>query len=571
MIISLIIYCLFVFTLLSLLPSFSNNSVVSALPEEILRLKANYTARSKLAADANRYDMVEKMLKRGAGVYKTENELHVKYPKLKKTVLIAMIQYGNKQENAHYKIYFKNFLCFLRHYQMKMVVYIAHHAIANVTAELQELEMDYGVLPLTYPDELFWQLLSTKDSFINRGRGFAEYDLGSYPSFRHFGALVMLVPVLEALQHEYDVIFVDVDVALILDPIPYLLPTTAAWSLSQESRQCQEHYSLDAPELFDWMNIEPNTGFMYLRHAHATTAFTRFLKRIVDYNYNNDQRAFDRKALQLYFEADCNLYFTDNDDIDDIDDIEEKQPINNHHPHNHHNHHNHSHQNRSFPLPLHMRQSHLNQTSFCLFSELLYENGIIGIGCPLKKQFRDDYVIALSKHGFLPTNQTVLSLMNPHARFPVTLHANYANKKTHELQVRGLWLVREETQQMLSNDPLIFCKEYEIHKTYYGAHNWTQELSEIAERQSNIKAQLHDGVPIKTLSDATVYRLELVNTTSTSSPSQSQPRTMLVRRMIPNGATFVKIFGEDAWGRVVTVPTKYMHNIPQAEPLPALG
>ena len=45
---------------------------------------------------------------------------------------------------------------------------------------------------------------------------------GPRPSFYHFGALVMLVPLLELQLWSYNTIYLDIDIALVKDPIPLL-------------------------------------------------------------------------------------------------------------------------------------------------------------------------------------------------------------------------------------------------------------------------------------------------------------------------------------------------------------
>lgn len=113
--------------------------------------------------NATRLKIVNATLAEAAGVY-----LNKSYDRsLQKTVIITVAAF-NQATNGYYKVYFKNFLCFIKHYQLDLIVYILHHEIANLEVEMQTLS-HMGVRVLTYPDNLFWNLLATKKSHINRG------------------------------------------------------------------------------------------------------------------------------------------------------------------------------------------------------------------------------------------------------------------------------------------------------------------------------------------------------------------------------------------------------------------
>ena len=54
----------------------------------------------------------------------------------------------------------------------------------------------------------------------------------------------MLVPVLEVLLFGYNVIFFDIDIGLVVDPVPYLVRGNADLVFAQEVRHCPETYSV---------------------------------------------------------------------------------------------------------------------------------------------------------------------------------------------------------------------------------------------------------------------------------------------------------------------------------------
>lgn len=53
-------------------------------------------------------------------------------------------------------------------------------------------------------------------------------------------------------------IFFDVDIALVVDPLPYLIGGDADVIVSPELRVCT--FPSFSSENFDWKSLEPNTG-----------------------------------------------------------------------------------------------------------------------------------------------------------------------------------------------------------------------------------------------------------------------------------------------------------------------
>ncbi len=52
--------------------------------------------------------------------------------------------------------------------------------------------------------------------------GTVDYE-GHLPTYKHFGFLVTLIPILEALMAGFNVIYFDVDIALVKDPLPHMV------------------------------------------------------------------------------------------------------------------------------------------------------------------------------------------------------------------------------------------------------------------------------------------------------------------------------------------------------------
>ena len=116
----------------------------------------------RAAKNETREVIVKNTLKNAAGVYMDKRN-----DSLSKTVMITVAAF-NEVGNSFYKVYFKNFICFAKHYNYDMVVYILHHDIPNLEREMDSIRR-LGVRVLTYPDELFWNIVATKKSLIIRG------------------------------------------------------------------------------------------------------------------------------------------------------------------------------------------------------------------------------------------------------------------------------------------------------------------------------------------------------------------------------------------------------------------
>ena len=166
------------------------------------------------ASNATREEHVKRTLASAAGVY--NDKVRGAKAGLEKTVFMTVVAFKHdKKSIGHYQVYFRNFLCFAKHYDIDLVLYILHHQLPDVESEIHSLEQ-LGIRVLTYPDQLFWSLVMTKKSRVMVGRYFAEYR-GDFPSFVGYGGLAKQVPQLEALTLGYNVIYFDVDIGLIQD------------------------------------------------------------------------------------------------------------------------------------------------------------------------------------------------------------------------------------------------------------------------------------------------------------------------------------------------------------------
>jgi hypothetical protein len=137
-----------------------------------------YRERADAARSTSRTTFVKNALASAAGAYR-DKERSRKLG-IEKTVFISVVSYGDK---SYYKMYFYNLLCYARHHDIDIVVYLVHHNLPNWREEVK-MYTKMGIRVVPYPDELFWSLLSSKTSEIHKGpageRVYAS-ELTNYP------------------------------------------------------------------------------------------------------------------------------------------------------------------------------------------------------------------------------------------------------------------------------------------------------------------------------------------------------------------------------------------------------
>lgn len=481
--------------------------------------------------------VVLQTLQAAAGVYL--NKERGKSAGLEKTVFITVVAYNSKENISHYKIYFRNFLCFVQHYDIDLIVYILHHNLPDVQEEIRILE-DLGVKVLTYPDEKFWSLIEEKTHRITYGKAFADYD-SETPSFHNYGALLMLVPQLEVLDLGYNVIYFDVDIGLVQDPVPYITRGDADFTVSIEQRYCPEEYPSSRRFTQNWEVQEPNTGVMHVRAtSQGVSMYRKWLRRIVQTNVRNDQLAFHRDGR-----------------------IVQMDTVSNHLVYGEHNF------TSTFTPSCNWNYQNTTPTvrasptasTYCFLSEMMFQNGMNSLQCSLKPAYRDDWHVEMVRQ--VPEVQVGEKSL----RLPVSVHANYCNAKTHELNVRGLWLYNEnwvdgsngtlgrfnaaaspaEGEKNLSR---IGCKAYNASNVYFAQKNFTMEMERIENyRLDLLKIVMVNGTLLKRFGGEEVYLISVD----------------LKRQLVPDGETFLNM-GYN-WDDVKSVPAAVAFMIPEGNPL----
>jgi Nucleotide-diphospho-sugar transferase len=222
-------------------------------------MKERWTLKAAATRDAFRRQQVIKKLKRASGVYAGNKR---KMQDLDQTVILNVVSYSG-DDHSSYKQHLQNWFCYMRHWKYKPVVYTVSQYNSTSAEIAYEDETLNSWCPsceiISYPNSLFWGLVAAKKRPMRRGSMYGDYE-GNVPSFKHFGALVMLVPILEVIELGYNVLFFDIDVTLLRDPVPYMLRSTADISVSPESRDCRFPSHPSFREKTDWYKSEANTG-----------------------------------------------------------------------------------------------------------------------------------------------------------------------------------------------------------------------------------------------------------------------------------------------------------------------
>ena len=567
--------------------------------------KAHIRRLRDRAANITREAHVRRMLAAAAGVY--IDKARGKRMGLETTVFLSVVAYQNNAADssrsiAHYKSYFRNFACFAVHHNLDFVAYLLHHALANVEAEVLAMEQ-LGVRALTYPDHLFWSIVLSKPNKVLAGKSFAPY-LGDVPSFAGYGALAMLVPQLEALTLGYSVIYFDVDIGLVQDPVPYITRGDADFVVSIEQRKCVEEYPSSRRMAENWEQVEPNTGVMLVRATRqGVQMYRNWLKRIVKTNVQNDQIVFDRdrRRIQVDMALDGSVTYSETNFTSTF------TPNCNWHTSN--------------EAPT--KRATQDAATYCFLSEMMFQNGLVSFTCSTKMTTRDDWHVEMVRQ--VPPVQ--VNGIGPWLRLPVAVHANYCNAKSKELDLRGLWLYVEQnitsapsltaadahastaaagaaalsgrrwagTQsgRLGPGEVGVGCKAYNASNVYYAFKNWTAEIAQIeARREGVLRSVLANGTLLKRYGGKEVYLMLLepsvatataANATATSAVTAAaatntsvsgtrggEPLATIpgpIRRLIPDSDTFISLGSQ--WNQVRSIPTAVLNRIHEGPPLPS--
>ena len=192
------------------------------------------------------------------------------------TALIVVMVIDVTLTSSKHSLYshlLRNTLCHLERSKMSILLFVIGSNDSQLKRDQQSFQSLYPALNIflfPYPTEFFWQIVRSKTNSISVGTGRASFS-SDYPSFQHFGALVMLVPIFLLLELGRDVFYIDSDVVLLQDALQYIKNASKSYPelnmiVSQETRSClfPSFYRINAlaTPLSQSHDVEPNTGIM---------------------------------------------------------------------------------------------------------------------------------------------------------------------------------------------------------------------------------------------------------------------------------------------------------------------
>ena len=459
------------------------------IPANINEYVRNWTKLSHENHDPNRLNRLIQATQSVAGIY--QNKTKVKLLGLENHILVNVISYHSNSSSLQYLLMLQNWICYANHYNfipLTFLVPIPHKTFNEQIIELNNIGIT-GIF-IEYPTELFWKLLTKKQNNITNGFASADYQ-GNLPSFYHFGALVMLIPILEVLELGYNVIYLDLDIAFINDPIPALIHGSADVSITIELRSCYSpSASIEYALRTHWTELEPNTGIMHLLSKESTISFFyRWLSRIINDNVNNDQKVLQLKDFGGKLDFSCNKYLNQYSNI--LKQYYDRELLKKGH--------------RFITDELFYNKTNINNITYCYLNEYEFQNGKTSFHCAKNRQGSSaEYILAMKEQKFKNNDESITQTIPKKIEkqpimSPIAIHANHCDNKIHEFMLLGLWLTNQsqiESKHSYSQQRLS-CNTYDYKQTLYGKTNWTRSINNAINEMISIKNLLKNGTIIK--------------------------------------------------------------------------
>mmetsp|Transcript_17051 Transcript_17051/g.32101 ORF Transcript_17051/g.32101 Transcript_17051/m.32101 type:complete len:359 (-) Transcript_17051:137-1213(-) len=163
----------------------------------------------------------------------------------------------------------------------------------------KELNLHYDldfVTTLTFPAEMIWKTYSDKKTMYSNRDQWVQYK--DELVIQNHGTGLKLFPLLEVLEHNHHVIFFDLDMGFLFDPIPYLWQGSAETPdviCSLEAIKCasQPNNPVADIQINGRAEYMPNSGTLMVRSSEAGKSFLReWMNATVEGNWYNEQYTF---------------------------------------------------------------------------------------------------------------------------------------------------------------------------------------------------------------------------------------------------------------------------------------
>ena len=383
---------------------------------------------------------IKEVLAAAAGIYVHEEPSYLRlYPELSKTVLMTFYE---PSESSREEEYLFNLICFAQHYQLKLVVYVLDRKFTSFKTEKLRLEsLSPLVTVLTFPYHILWKFSLKKGTpfvYDSQSYLFRSFALKDMPSLKDLCDAMKLIVIYEALVLGFGVIFLDSDVALLKDPIPFLMRGAADISFSAAIKGCSYPHLIESTSGYKfWSSLEPNLGIVRLRPTEsAILLVSTWLEVMLEMNVHSPKCSRGRKlffqvsvTLKASRRSDCNIAMTK-------------------------------------PISFVRETLFLVRPTFCYLSEFQFANGYMENVCGMNKlginkwANRTQLLEAYRVHGASTAYYSPEKSMTALVYHPAAVHVNYPlpSHKGNEMEKKGLQVYQKALHS---------CEPFDFTRTTY--------------------------------------------------------------------------------------------------------
>lgn len=306
----------------------------------------------------------------------------------------------------------------MQKYELKVLLY---HTTEHVTFSYNISH----VTTLRFPIHEIWSTYSNKKMKYSNRDQWVQYQKELV--IQNHGTGLKFFPLLEVIHHNHNVIFFDLDMGFLFDPIPHLwqgyadtpdvITSLEAIRCKPESNNPPGADTLLLSEANGRARYMPNSGTMMIRSTVAGKAFlTNWLNVTVEGNWFNEQYAFEwPNGFLLSPSESCNKL--PNGLISG---------------------------SRELYVPTSDKKLSHNSIRYCFLNKYLFQTGMILFGCR-----HQSYYGNLSDAGIAQRLIDPINHIEKEYYFPMAVHVNartpksFKTKKNSLLRAMNLWILQD--------------------------------------------------------------------------------------------------------------------------------
>ena len=289
---------------------FCGTDFISSNEKEVdIKLKVARDAWSKFAAAArahmpNRREYVLQRLSYVPRVYKDSTKSILLG--LENTIIITSHLWN--MDNSPKKT-ITSLACNLDRFSLSALFYLPVGSSAeNLFYSKPNIPGESTIFTIDFPDEKYWTFLLHKTNAMkNSSRAPYSANL-NMPNHAEYGSLSKLIAILEIIELGINVIYLDDDVMLVRDPIPFLIRGNVDIVASMEARVCDNIHTPIRLQyggtVEKFKRVEPNTGVAYYRSRDEVIyLILSWIHVMIKKQIYNDQKAFPFWLISYFTDA----------------------------------------------------------------------------------------------------------------------------------------------------------------------------------------------------------------------------------------------------------------------------